>query len=337
MGEGPGEQIKYRVPRIESISEEERESLMGMEVAREIKRVLDEVDAIHGRGATPDKRLAFHNREHTEGTLRRGRSLRAAVHDALLAAGKPGIDRVTELLAELAEVYHDRDQEWGIKEGPDGARIRYRVPGVSEEASAERLEAYMRDVNGKAGKEIFTAEHIRDTKEAIMATVTVVDGTGVRRPNMLDPEHPPKLLTIGLAYGDLGSIGMEGFETSQMGQRAYFFETNMDITIAIGNSLNTGKVIPVETKELYWGRIRSWLYAQKDFITGWRDEFERELEIIDPPQVRDALRARFDKFDETIQGHGADIQEFEKLTSANFDDYIDRMRANLAFFENIGQ
>lgn len=293
------------------------------EVANEVANAERSIGSEYGRFAPREKRLAYHNEDHTfKDVLRRANILLNCIDTALRAAGKRGISERDMHLAQLIVAYHDKVMETTIEEQEDGSRIRRR-PTTNELNSSIELLNYTGEANERLGKPIYTGEDRRLANSTILATVpTFLEGT-VRQ---MELNKRSSLVTVAVAFADIGAAGMDGPEQLFKESSGLFFELNPDITERVLG----GQLAGTESnlKESYKQRIILWYKSQEAFVRGRKERFHEELNFL-PAEVHAAVGNVFNRFDDSIVFADSITTEFQKLP---LEQIIDRMRPGLAIF-----
>lgn len=252
--------------------------------------------------------LDYHNTRHTEKVVRRSCAILAAIYEA----DKTVLDERRLRLGAFAAAWHDVVQNCRIDEAADGAftrRMRKCFTRENEAASAEEAIQYMREKGGGA----FRPEDEETVRRAILATVPAADfkeGTMVQE--NLAPESD--VLARAVALADLGCAGMDGTKEFIEEGNAVFREDAIDIRDALRSPEN----ISEEQKSFFTQRMLAWSRMQEKFAAGRKALFEAELGGLSE-EARRAVRALFDKFDESIEGAHAKTEERKKMT---FEDLI---------------
>ena len=293
------------------------------EVANGIEDARRSISAEYGRLAPQDKRLAYHNEDHTfKDVLRRADILLGTIDTALRAAGEEGISARDMCLAGLIVAYHDEVMETTIEEQEDGSRIRRR-PDTNELESSIELLNYMGQSNERQGMLVFGGKDRRLGNSTIWATVPTFLGGTVRQMKL---NNRSPLVTIAVAFADLGGAGMDGPEQLFKEASGLFFEMNPDVVEAV----LTGQLSEIESdrKESYKKRIATWFESQKRFVQGRKECFGEELGLL-PEAARPAVGNLFNRFDDSIAFVDSVSAEFEKLS---LEEITERMKPGLAVF-----
>lgn len=293
------------------------------EVAHEMRNVEHQISLEYGRLAPQDKRLAYHNEDHTfKDVLRRANIVLNCIDTALRAAGKEGISARDMHLAQLSVAYHDRVMKTTIEDQEDGSRLRRR-PTTNESDSSMKLMGYMGDTNMRLGETVFTGKDERLANSTILATVPTFSEGTVRQ---MELNNRSPLVTVAVAFADIGGAGMDGPEQLFKESSSLFFEMNPDVTEKVLGGQLSG--LESHLKESYKQRIVSWYKSQGAFVRGRKDAFREELDFL-PQESRMAVGNLFNRFDDSIASADAIAAEFEKLS---LEEMIERMRPGLAIF-----
>ncbi|MDP3970655.1 MAG: hypothetical protein Q8P90_03060 [bacterium] len=253
--------------------------------------------------------------------------------------------------------HHDVVQDWHeMPKWFDGGTQRQREggreEGKNEWASAEAAIGYMKSANKEVGFELFDPgdddEKPFGYVHRIMdATVPGWDGKTVVQPHLLeeikqaaenDKENPPtqsekaiRLLMVTLALADLGEAGMAGTDVFKDSGNRNFREEKLNVQRAI-NEAGSIVAIPEAQREIIIKQILMWTgdldkqNGQISFAMGQRDNLENILSFIPDDETmqgtRDAVKALFNKFDESIQGA---IDEARARQSMSFEELMDRV------------
>ena len=244
-------------------------------------------EAYEGEG---EDALEHHIRQHTIDIIPR------AVR--ILEAMREGEEKISDHQIELVRVasgFHDMIQDWVlVEERVDGkaALFRQRMGEHNEQQSANKLEAFVKDVNEKSESPVFSEDDISQMKEAIMTTVADFDGRTVVQKNL---SNESGVIARAVALADLGEAGMEGFDAHLRSGDAIFREEQLDIT----RKIRSGEEIPEELQGAFQERMLNWSEGQVVFAEGRRDHFEVELgELSEGAKAQ--VRTLFSKFDDTI-------------------------------------
>lgn len=248
-------------------------------------------------------RLPYHNREHTDGVLRRARSIAQAI----------GLNKHDQWLVEIAAAFHDVVQEWEAADR-DGIMVRVRKVGSNESKSAEEAVAWMREQKSKYFKE----EDYEIVREAIMATVPTYDAERrtVTQDALKSATHP---VVRAVALADIGSAGMEPDIFSAEGN-SLFLEDHIGLVTAI-SAAKTVADIPEGDQQKYLERYRKWIASQVAFLEGRKALLDSELGDLSEG-AQEHVRALFSHFDESrafAQRH----REFAE--SCTFEEMIGRL------------
>lgn len=238
-------------------------------------------------------RLGFHNREHTQGVVRRA----TKIADAM------GLSSREHTLVEIAAAFHDTVQAWEPLHRDNGAVIRQRKAGANEQASAEEAVQWMKSQKDAA----FTDDECELVRLAILVTVpswsaehsTVVQAA-------LTPDSHPVIRAVALA--DIGSAGMEPDVFGGEGD-ALFIEQEMDIIEGIRNAKSPDNV-SVENQQRYLTRYRAWLNSQLGFARGRQALLEGELGNLGDA-AKEKVRQLFSRFHDAIKIAETNAKEAE--------------------------
>ncbi len=294
------------------------------EVANEIKETERDMSAEYGRLAPQEKRLAYHNEDHTfKDVLRRANILLNTIDTALRATGKPGISERDMCSAQLFVAYHDKVMETTIEEKEDGSRIRRRHSPANELNSVVSLTNKMEETNERLGSVLYTAADRRGAASGISVTVPTFQEGTVRQ---LELNNRSPLIAIAIAMADIGGAGMDGPKQLFKEASALFFEDNPDITEKVlAAQLSSAED---SRKESYKQRIISWFKSQGSFVRGRQECFREELDFL-PKEARMAVGNLFNRFDDSIASADSIAAEFERLS---LEGIIERMKPGLAIF-----
>lgn len=227
--------------------------------------------------------LAYHNREHTEGVVRRA----TKIADAM------GLSPRERTLIEIAAAFHDTVQMWEPSPQDSGAVMRQRKTGGNEQASAEEALKWMKLQKSAA----FTDNELELVHSAILVTVpswSVEHKTVVQA--ALTPESHPVVRAIALA--DIGSSGMEPDGFGGEGD-ALFIEQEMDVIWAIRNAKSPDD-ISTENQKQYLMRYHTWLDSQLGFARGRQALLEDELGNLSDT-AKENVRQLFSHFEDAIK------------------------------------
>ncbi len=241
-------------------------------------------------------RLAYHNREHTEGVVRRARKIAEAMD----------LPAREKILVQIAASFHDTVQRWELTQKEDGAALRKRQTTTNELASADEAVAWMK----KQADARFTNEECAIVHAAIRVTIPVWNEVyGTVYQDALRPESHPVVRAVALA--DIGSSGMEPSVFQKEGDWL-FAEQEIDIIKAIRNAQSSEDISP-EKQTQYLERYRAWIKSQIGFAQGRQALFEDELGDLDEAST-DRVRHLFAHFAEGIEAAEENSKIAEKCT-----------------------
>jgi hypothetical protein len=247
----------------------------------------------------PEKRdrvLDFHTSFHTEDIICRTKMILEAIKEACPEL----VDETTVEDGEIAAAFHDIIQEWEAESILSGSGqslvckiIRKRESGKNELASVQTALNFLDRLEEETGKKLFSTKSRTHIQEAILATIpSFKDGTVIQK-NVTERSSP---VARSLALADIGAAGMDGAEAFNTAGDALFREDNIDIARAIA-----GKgLLSESTQTSFANRMKSWTHDQIAFAEGRKRLFESEIAPL-PKPAQDAVRAIFNKFDETIK------------------------------------
>ena len=261
--------------KLESISLDEREELAGRYAHEGITAALDKIDRTYGRQAEPHNRLAYHNRDHTEGVLNYVHLISEAIRKAYRKAGVHVEEREFRN-AELQAGFHDSEQVFrSIWE--KGTLVRTRVNNEGEKASTNGAVKFMRDVNTKEGKEVFEERDIEDARIGIPGTIPIFVNGSVS-PTLFESSREPKPLSaVILALADLAVIGMGTPDAVLKNQYEIFFEMNPEIADAALHGINKVRRKQLSSEEIEESRGR-----RKELLTKKYTRISQELGVKNP-------------------------------------------------------
>lgn len=246
--------------------------------------------------------LPYHNTEHTQGVINRVNTILKTIQEN---APESVSDKDIEL-AVLAAAFHDTVQNW--EEKVDGSIVkRQRFAGQNEDDSAGLAVGFMTEQNLKAGQDIFSPQDKEIVGEAIRATVPGWNpeaGT-VIQPNLTAESS---LVARAIALADVNTAGIEGPQALLYDTANLFREDNLDILDAIAS----GQSLSDEQKQSYRDRMMAWIRTQSGFIQGRKQLLDSELVGI-PEEALEAVKALFNKFDETVERIKEVTNECEKM------------------------
>ncbi|MDA2935860.1 hypothetical protein MYX06_01425 [Patescibacteria group bacterium AH-259-L05] len=295
-------------------SEREKESRFGLYIYKGIEEALEKIKQRFEQAKNPDDNLDFHNRDHTNKIVQRVEYILSTIQHAdssLLTSHDVKIGCLAGAFHDVIQNY-DKDKQDGKFE----KIIRKRHTSDNEKDSAKEAIKFMKQANQEEGKEVFTEQDMKTVQEAIEATIPgdILKNNTVIQPNLTKDSS---LITRAVALADLGAAGLDGAEAFLADGDNFFREENMDIADAVKNIKN----LTNEQKEYYKKRMITWAEFQPKFAQGRKDSLDKELKGI-PGTAKDAVRALFNKFDESIQ---AAQERAEKRKTMSLEELAEDM------------
>lgn len=233
--------------------------------------------------------LAYHNRAHTAGVIKRADKIAAA-------AGLNGRER---FLTRFAAAMHDTVQLFDLLPESDNLLMRRCHTGANEEASAEAAVELLR----QSSIEVTDLE-LSIVKYAIMATTPSWDSNHktVFQPLVTRFSHP---VVHCVALADLGEAGMDPHAFVR-GSYALFAEDQVGVMQVLGSvkSIDQLSVQMIETIRL---RLLNWLKDQPDFVRGRRMWLSLELSWLDS-RAQELKNNLFNRFEETEDLSDAELK-----------------------------
>lgn len=257
--------------------------------------------------ANEEEKLPFHNREHTEGVIRRT----SLILSALKEADPLLVNEQDIILGRFAAAFHDLIQKWeknSLQEKEFVKITRRRFSTDNERASADEAIKFMEEINRENDEEIFSENNKRVVREAIEVTIPGFDPSlqTVIQPNL---KENTSLIARAVALADIGAAGMEGPEAFLPEGDALFREENLDILKALKNPRN----ISEKEKEYYQKRMLNWSKSQESFVQGRKTRLAEELQGI-PEKGKEIIASLFNEFDDSVREINEKNKERENMS-----------------------
>jgi len=246
----------------------------------------------------PLDNLEYHVTSHTEAIIRRTRKILEAVREASPQA----LNERSLLVGEYVAANHDTVQNYEVVQKDGGIKIRKRFVEKNEFMSLEESLAFIHKIDPN----LLTPEEEDILRDAIPSTIpdySPEHGT-VIQPRLTETSG---LIARAVALADLGTAGMDGPEAYLPEGNAIFREDNMDIPESLHNP---------EKRDFLTKRMLAWSEIQISFATGRKALLDTELQGLSP-EVQNAVRALFNKFDESIAAAEAQL---ERRRAMNFEE-----------------
>lgn len=289
----------------------EKESRFDLYISKGIEHALKIIKNQYEDSKNSDNNLDYHNTLHTQNEIQRVDKILRTIMNA-----DPSLITERDIkLGCLVGAFHDiiNDNHPEPKQDNEFVKIMRKYHrGDNEKASAQKLIAFMQRANYKSTKEVFTKKDMEIGEEAHKATIPDFDSENYTafQPHL---DKNSSLIARAIALADLGSAGLDGKEAFLADGDNFFREENIDIANAVKNIENLNN----EQKQYYKKRMLAWSEFQPKFAQGRKNLLDKELEGV-PNTAKNAVRALFNKFDESIQAaqeraENRKIMSFEEL------------------------
>jgi hypothetical protein len=201
-----------------------------------------------------------------------------------------------------------------------------KTPGENEKASSLKLAEYMREVNEKEGRTLFSDSEISQAAEAIEATAAHVDAGKIVQPNL---KAESSLVAKAVAMADILEAGRnpQGFIDDG---RALFREINPVLRLQIAK----GKE-PEDTGQ----RITKWLELQVEIAESRKDRFCSEEVMWLPETGREKILAGVRRnFEKSIRLADEQVEKAKKMSTEQLIDMMgfDWEKAGMPRPEEVG-
>lgn len=224
--------------------------------------------------------LAFHNRAHTAGVIKRADKIAVAA----------GLDDRQRFLVRFAAAMHDIVQLFDLVPEADNLLMRKRHTGVNEIRSANAAMEFLRSASIAV-----TGIELGIVASAIIGTTPDWDAKykTVYQPLVNKLSHP---VTHCVALADLGEACMDPIAFVR-GSYARFAEEQVGV-MKVLESVKTVNELPVQLMETIRLRLVNWRMSQLDFARGRRRRLFQELSWLGTESVDVAINL-FNRFEDT--------------------------------------